>query len=62
MGGLDVLIEPDAGRGPSQDAGERGLAGHERLAPQILAVKLDEVERVEEGAFVVPALAQPIKI
>ena len=47
-----MLIEQDAGAGPGHDRRERGLAYLKRVAPQIVAVQLDEVEGIEEDAVV----------
>src|SRR5262249_20416748 len=49
---LDMLTEPDAGAGLGHDGCERGLADRKRIAPQVVAVQLDEVEGVEEDALV----------
>jgi hypothetical protein len=49
---LQVLVEPDAGAGLGHDRCERGLADLQRIAPEIVAVLLDEIEGVEEYAFV----------
>jgi hypothetical protein len=48
--GLDVLIEPQARTSLGQDGLERGLADLKRIAPQVVAVQLDEVEGIEEYA------------
>jgi hypothetical protein len=45
---LGMLVEPDAGTGLGHDRCERCLADLKRIAPQIIAVQLDEVEGVEE--------------
>src|SRR5262249_35819086 len=47
---LDMLVEPDAGAGLGHDRCERGLADPKRIAPQVVAVQLDEVEGVEKDA------------
>ena len=47
-----VFIEPDAGAGLGHDRRERDLADLKRIAPQIVAVQLDQVEGVEEYALV----------
>ncbi len=60
--GLDMLVEPHAGRGLGQDGGQRGLAHLKRFAPQVVAVQLDQVEGVEEHAGVVAAVAQPVEV
>jgi hypothetical protein len=38
----DVFAEPQSGRGLLQQRRQRGLAGLERLAPQVAAVELDQ--------------------
>src|SRR5262249_42199369 len=43
---FDVLVEPDAGTGLSQD--RRALAELKRIAPQVVAIELDQVERPHE--------------
>jgi len=45
-----MLVEPDAGLGFGHDRCERGLTDLKRIAPQVVAVQLDEVEGVEEDA------------
>src|SRR5215470_18625036 len=45
-GHLDILVEPDAGAGLDHDRCERGLADLKRIAPQVVAVGLDQVEGV----------------
>ena len=49
---FDMLVEPDAGARLGQDGCERGLTDLERVTAQIVAVHFDEVEGVEEDAFV----------
>src|SRR5215831_16316 len=41
---LHVLVEPDAGAGLGHARCERGLADLKRIAPQVVAVRFDEVE------------------
>ena len=43
---LDMLVEPDAGASLGHDRCERGLAHFQRIAPQIVAIQLDQVESV----------------
>ena len=43
-----MLVEVQARQASPQQARERRLAGRERLAPQILAVELQQVEGVEQ--------------
>jgi hypothetical protein len=45
---LDMLVEPYPGARLGQDRCERGLADLKRIAPQVVAVQLDEVEGIEE--------------
>src|SRR5262245_52070286 len=45
---LNMLVEPDAGAGLGHDRRERGLADLKRIAPQVVAIQLDQVEGVEE--------------
>src|SRR5262249_9740789 len=47
-----VFIEPDAGAGLGYDRRKRGLANLKRITPDIVAVLLDQIEGVEEYAFV----------
>jgi hypothetical protein len=49
---LDMLVEPDAGACLGQHACKRGLADLKRIAPQVVAIQLDQVEGVEEYAVV----------
>ena len=58
---LDVLVEAQAGRGLGKHRGQRGLAHLERLAPQVVAVQLDQVEGVQEDAGVVAAVADAVE-
>jgi hypothetical protein len=58
---LHMLVEPNA-RASSGDRGcERCLADHERIAAQVVAVQLDEVEGIEEHAVVMIAVADAIE-
>jgi len=56
-----MLVEPDAGAGLGHDRGERGLADLKRIAPQVVAVQLDEVEGVEEDALVSAVVTDEIE-
>jgi hypothetical protein len=47
-----VFVEPDTGAGLGDDRCERSLADLKRIAPEIVAVQLDDVEGVEEYALV----------
>ena len=62
--GLDVLVQPQPRGRLRQHRGERSLANIERLAPQVIAVKLDQVEGVwrkmagESGFWVSAGVSQ----
>jgi hypothetical protein len=58
---LDVVIEPDAMANPLQNGGQRGLADFERLAAEIVAVQLNQVESVQEHAGVVSAVTDALE-
>ena len=49
---LDMLVQSDAGLGLGQDRRERGLADLKRIAPQVVAVQLNQIEGIEEYAIV----------
>ena len=52
---------PDAGAGLGDDRCERGLADLKRITPQVVAIQLDQVEGVEEGAVVMAVVANEIE-
>jgi hypothetical protein len=56
-----ATIKPYAGAGLGHDRCERGLADFKRIAPQIVAVQLDEVEGVEEYALVSAVVTDQIE-
>ena len=56
-----VLVQADAGPALPQDAGQRRLADLDRLAPQVRAVQLQQVEGVEEGCGLVAPPAEDIE-
>ena len=58
---LHVLAESDASLGLGHDRCERGLADLKRIAPQVVAVQLDEVEGVQERAVIMAAVANEIE-
>ena len=59
---LEMLVEANARAcSPGQDRRERGLAHFQRLAAQVVAVQLDQVEGVEEDARVMAPLAYAIE-
>ena len=58
---LYVFVEPNAGAGFGHDRCERSPADLERIAPEIVAVQLDQVEGVEEYALVSAVVTDEIK-
>ena len=60
-GGLEVLVEPDAGAGFRHDRRERRLAHFEWIAAEIVAVQFNQVERIEELAGVVSAVTDALE-
>jgi hypothetical protein len=58
---LHVLVEPNAMTNPGQDGGQRGLADFERLAAEIVAVELNQIEGVQEHAGVVSAVTDTLE-
>src|SRR5262245_10166986 len=56
-----MLVELETCPAPAQLAGERRLAGLDRLAPQIHAIQLQEVEGVEERPARVVLTAQALE-
>ena len=56
-----VLVEPHARSALAQDARQRRLARLNRLAAQVGAVQLQQVEGIEEGVHLVPAAAQDVE-
>ena len=59
---LDVLVEPQAGPGLGQDGCESGLADLKRIAAQVIAVQLDQVEGIEEDARVIASYRMRSKL
>jgi hypothetical protein len=56
-----VFVEADAGAGLGHDRRERGFADLKRIAPQVIAVQFDQIEGVQENAFVMAAVADAIE-
>ena len=56
-----MFVEPYAGAGLGHDRCERGLADLRRIAPQVVAVQLDQVEGVEEYALVSAVVTDEIE-
>jgi hypothetical protein len=48
-------------RSAPQQRRQQGLADFERITPQVVAVHLNHVERVQEHARVVAAVAEPVE-
>jgi hypothetical protein len=46
---LDMLVEPDAGAGFGYDGCERHIADLKRIAPQVVAAQLDQIEGLPQG-------------
>jgi hypothetical protein len=58
---INVFVEHEAGLGPPYEIGECCLAALDGLVPQVIAVKLDQIEGVKEDVPVLAAVAQPVK-
>src|SRR5262245_32593142 len=56
-----VFVEPYAGAGFGHDRCERGLADLKRVAPEVIAVQLDQVEGVQEREVIMAAVANEIE-
>src|SRR5262249_10248282 len=58
---LDVLVEAQAKASFGQHTSKRGLADLKRIAPQVVAVQLNEVEGVQKHANVSAAVTDEIE-
>jgi hypothetical protein len=58
---LDMLIELHTGASLGQYASERSLADHKRIAPQVVAIQLDQVEGVHKHAIVSAVVTDEIE-
>ena len=56
-----MFVEADAGAGLGRDRCERGLAHFQRIAPQVVAIQLDQVEGIEEGVAVMASVADTVE-
>jgi hypothetical protein len=56
-----VLVEAQTRRRAREHARERRLSHLKRVAPQVVAIEFYQIERVEEHAPVVPAIADEIE-
>src|SRR6516165_3188794 len=59
---LDVLIQPQAGRRTREQVAEQRPARGKRVMPQVVSVKLDQVEGIQENAIVLPAIPDALEI
>ena len=46
---FQMLVEPDARGYLGEDRRERGLVDHERIAPQVVPIQLDQVKGIHLG-------------
>jgi hypothetical protein len=58
---FQVLVEPNTGGRLGQHHGQRFFAAFRRITPQIVAIQFDQIEGVEEYAFIVVAIANKIE-
>ena len=58
---LDVFVQLDARPSTRDQAGERSLAHLQRIAPEVLPVQLDQVERIEEHGMVMAPVPNPVE-
>ena len=56
------LIEPEAGSRAGEYAGERCLAHLERVTPQVIAIKLDQVEGKQKHVLVMAPIPDAVEI
>jgi len=58
---LDMLVEPDAGASLGQHTRKRGLADLKRIARQVIAIQLDQVESVQKHPVVSAVVTNEIE-
>ena len=58
---VEVLVEAKPRRRAREQAGKRRLAYHERISAHVLAVKLDQIEGIDEDAFIVVPIADAVE-
>ncbi len=58
---FDVVIEPNTVTSIGQKIGKRRLADLERIAAEIVAVQLDQIEGIEEHPGVVPVVTDAVE-
>jgi hypothetical protein len=56
-----VLVQPQARQTPAQNAGEGRLARLDRLAPQVRAVQLEQVEGIQEDVAACALATKPLE-
>ena len=56
-----MLVEAQAKASFGQHTSKRGLADLKRIAAQVVAVQLDQVEGVEEGVTVMASVADTVE-
>jgi len=59
---LDVLIQENAVVGLAQQFNQFGFARFDRLPAQVMAVKLDEIERIQKYGSIIPAVTERVEI
>jgi hypothetical protein len=59
---VQMLLEPYAKRRSRQYPFKRGLAQGKRIAPQIVAVEFDQIERPHENVCIMPAVPDAIEV
>jgi hypothetical protein len=57
----DVLVELQANRGGAQQGTELTLTHLDRVAPQVHAIDLEQVEGEQEDGAILAAVAQPVE-
>jgi hypothetical protein len=58
---FDMLVKPDAGASLGQYVRKRGLTDLKRIAPQVVAVQLDQVESVQKHPVVSAVVTNEIE-
>ena len=56
-----ILSRCSLKRRADEQAGQRSLAHRQRVAPQVVTIQLDQIERKEEGAGVMAAIADAVE-
>jgi hypothetical protein len=58
---LKVLVQAHSGTALAQDARQRRLAHLDRFSAQVCAVQLQQVEGIQEGLGLVPAVTEHVE-